>query len=114
LFGWFGSYGSVELDQHLALCVFRAVENRVPIARSVNTGITALIASDGRIEQIVQRQGRHRYLTGQIVGRLMLDDRVAPYTRLGDAFAEACLGTAGVLAALTSYLALRKRKEAGA
>ena len=113
-FGWFGSYGSVELDQHLALCVFRAVENRVPIVRSVNTGVSALIASDGRIEPIVERQGRHRYLTGQIVGRLALDDRVAPYTRLGDAFAEACLGTAAVLAALAAYLAIRKRKEAGA
>ena len=113
-FGWFGSYGSVELDQHLALCVFRAVENRVPIARSVNTGVSALIASDGRVEQLVERQGRHRYLTGQIIGRLALDDRVAPYTRLGDAFAEACLGTAAVLAALTAYLAIRKRKEAGA
>ena len=113
-FGWFGSYGSVELDQHLALCVFRAVENRVPIVRSVNTGVSALIASDGRIEQLVERQGRHRYLTGQIVGRLALDDRAAPYTRLGDAFAEACLGTAAVLAALTTFLAIRKRKETGA
>jgi apolipoprotein N-acyltransferase len=113
-FGWFGSYGSVELDQHLALCVFRAVENRVPIVRSVNTGVSALIASDGRVEQIVERQGRHRYLTGQIVGRLALDDRVAPYTRLGDAFAEACLGTAAVLAALAAYLAIRKQKETDA
>ena len=38
--GWF--HGSSEHDMHLAISVFRAVENRVPLARAVNTGISAL------------------------------------------------------------------------
>ena len=110
--GWFG--GSIELDQHLNLCVFRAVENRVPIVRSVNTGISAIIASDGRIETVVQQDGRRRWITGGIVGRLGLDDRAAPYTEIGDAFALACLAASLALAAATIVIWLRKRKEAPA
>jgi apolipoprotein N-acyltransferase len=107
--GWFD--GSVELDQHLALCVFRAVENRVPIVRSVNTGISAIINSDGRIEQAVEADGRRRpNVTGSITGPLVLDDRVAPYTRLGDIFAQACLvGT--VLLALAAWALSRKNRR---
>jgi apolipoprotein N-acyltransferase len=96
--GWFN--GSVELEQHLALCVFRAVENRVPIVRAVNTGISALVQSDGRIDRIVQdADGRRRFITGFFTGRIELDDRVAPYTYAGDLFAHVCLGAALVLAA---------------
>jgi len=95
--GWFS--GSIELDQHLNLCVFRAVENRVPIVRSVNTGISAIIGPEGRIETVVEAGGRRRYVSGRAVGRLTLDDRAAPYTRIGDAFAVACLVIAGGLGA---------------
>ena len=34
--GWFGR--GIQQPQHLAICVFRAVENRVGIVRAVNTG----------------------------------------------------------------------------
>jgi len=40
---------SSEARQHLALGAFRAVETRRPLARATNTGISALIDSDGRI-----------------------------------------------------------------
>jgi len=36
--GWFGR--GTQQPQHLAICVFRAVENRVGIARAVNTGVS--------------------------------------------------------------------------
>ena len=45
--GWF--HGSSEHDMHLAVSVFRAVENRVPLARAVNTGISAIIDGNGRV-----------------------------------------------------------------
>jgi apolipoprotein N-acyltransferase len=106
--GWFN--GSVELDQHLALCVFRAVENRVPIVRSVNTGISAIIDPEGRIEEVVQKDGRRRYIAGEIVGRLTLDDRAAPYTRIGDAFALACLAAALALAVATIVVRCRAKR----
>ncbi len=50
--GWF--LHSSELEQHLAGAVFRAVENRIPIARSVNTGASAFIHPNGKIHSRVQ------------------------------------------------------------
>jgi apolipoprotein N-acyltransferase len=93
--GWFN--GSVELDQHLDLCVFRAVENRLPIVRSVNTGVSALIQSDGRIERPVTDAEGHRLgVAGQTFGRLLLDGRVTAYTWIGDVFAKACVAAAAL------------------
>ncbi|MEE8168914.1 MAG: apolipoprotein N-acyltransferase [Phycisphaerae bacterium] len=50
--GWFNH--STELEQHLAQCVFRAVEFRVAIARSVNTGISIFIDATGEIHDRVR------------------------------------------------------------
>lgn len=49
--GWFDH--SAELEQHLAAAVFRAIENRIGVARSVNTGTSALVDPDGRIHHRV-------------------------------------------------------------
>lgn len=40
--------------QHLQASVFRAVENRLPLARSANTGISCFIGADGKIESILR------------------------------------------------------------
>lgn len=48
--GWF--LHSAELEQHLAAAVFRAVENRIPVARSVNTGASAQIHPNGKIHDL--------------------------------------------------------------
>jgi hypothetical protein len=45
--GWF--LHSAELEQHLSSAVFRAVENRIAVARSVNTGASAIIHPNGKI-----------------------------------------------------------------
>ena len=45
---WFGPYG--EPYMHFALTRFRTIENRLPMMRSTNTGITAIIDPLGRIE----------------------------------------------------------------
>jgi apolipoprotein N-acyltransferase len=45
--GWFGEGG--ELEQHLAICRLAAIENRTPVVRVANTGISAYIDSRGRI-----------------------------------------------------------------
>jgi len=110
--GWFA--GTWELDQHLNLCVFRAVENRVPVVRSVNTGISAIIQSTGRISRVVARDGERRGISGCIVGEVVLDDRLAPYTAHGDAFAYGCLLAAAGLAAAAGVSRLHgRRAEAG-
>jgi len=110
--GWFS--GSWELDQHLNLCVFRAVENRVPVVRSVNTGISAIIQSTGRITRVVARDGERRGVSGCIVGEVVLDDRLAPYTVHGDAFAYGCLLATGGLAAAALVGRLHARRGGAA
>ena len=49
--GWF--LHSSELEQHLAAAVFRAIENRIAVARSVNTGTSALVYPNGKIHRRV-------------------------------------------------------------
>ena len=50
--GWF--LHSAELEQHLAAAVFRAVEHRIAVARSVNTGASAIIHPNGKIHDRVK------------------------------------------------------------
>ncbi|MFO7811351.1 MAG: apolipoprotein N-acyltransferase [Pelovirga sp.] len=81
---WFGR--SSAPYQHLAMARFRAIENRVWLARSANTGISALIAPSGEV-----------VLSGPIFETLQLSGQVGLgavptfYTRFGDLFALACL-----------------------
>ena len=89
--GWFR--GSSEHDMHLAISVFRAIENRVPLARAVNVGITALIDGNGRVLSSVSK------LTEDVLTvTVPLDDRESFYTAWGDWLGSACLAaTAGLL-----------------
>ncbi len=51
--GWFD--GTVQHAEHLAISRFRAVETRRALARAVNMGISAIIDSNGRVQQPVER-----------------------------------------------------------
>ncbi len=81
--GWF--LHSDELPQHFAICVFRAVENRVGIARSVNTGVSGFIDPNGRAYSKIG-VGE----TGFRVDHVMIDTRYSFYSRTGDVFALTC------------------------
>lgn len=71
--------------QHFAVAQLRAVENRVPIVRSANTGISGIIAPSGKAEQKLAF-----YEQGIIYGSLTF---VAQdwYTASGDVFAFLCI-----------------------
>lgn len=84
---WFGR--SPAPVQHLAMAAFRAVENRAYLVRAANTGISAVVAPDGRIVQASALFTRET-VAGTIA------PRVGPsvYTRYGDVFAWATVAVA--------------------
>jgi apolipoprotein N-acyltransferase len=94
--GWFVRFTdgqvlpSTELPQHAAVCAFRAVENRLPVVRSVNTGISCFIDSAGRIRDgylagTLPRDATARTgMSGWIFDRIHIDKRTAFYSKHGD------------------------------
>lgn len=80
--GWFR--GSAEHDVHLAVSVFRAIENRIPLIRSVNSGISAVVDGNGRI-----RQRLAKLQESVLVEVVPLDPRTSLYGRIGDSVALA-------------------------
>ena len=86
--GWFNA--SWELNQHLVCYVFRAVENRIAIARAVNTGISGFVDSVGRLHDLVSQDGQRRGVAGVACAQLQIDSRISVYSRTGDWFALLC------------------------
>jgi apolipoprotein N-acyltransferase len=101
--GWFAGG---QMAQHLQLATFRSIENRVPIARSVNTGISGFIDSVGRVQDTLPV-----HTTGTLTARLDLDRRVAPYTHLGDVFAGTCLVATLGLSLWAVWIGMKNRKS---
>jgi len=82
---WFGR--SSAPYQHLSMAVLRSVENRVPMARCANTGISGFIDMRGRILQTT-----NLFEEAYLVGTLNLGVGKTFYTQHGDWFAWSCLG----------------------
>jgi len=113
--GWFPH--TSELPQHLAASVFRAVENRVGVARAVNTGISCFVDPDGRIHDPVEVGGRTvgPDVDGFRISNVRVDSRITLYSRYGDWFALTCAilwGLAYLDYVMTRSLSRRTRKEA--
>jgi len=79
---WFGR--SAAPAQHVAMAVFRAIENRAYLIRAANTGISAIVAPDG---QIVRASGL--FTPAVVSGAIHPRARTSRYTRYGDVFAWA-------------------------
>jgi len=81
---WFGTTAAPY--QHFSMAVFRAIENRVPVARAANTGISGFVDSQGNI---LAASGifREAHLTQTITP----GTNKTFYTRFGDLFSYACV-----------------------
>jgi len=87
--GWF--LKSQGPEQHLANAVFRAVENRRPLVRAANTGVTAFIDPMGRIN--VNLSPLAPFTDGFQSGVIQVPTESACqtfYTRHGESFSQAC------------------------
>lgn len=82
---WFGKTSAPY--QHLAMAVFRAVENRRPLIRSANTGFSAFIGPQGKI---ISRGELFREETLKSSLDISNSD-LTFYTRYGDVFARILL-----------------------
>jgi len=104
--GFFGK-SSAPYYQSLAIYVFRAVENRVVIARSATTGVSCIIHPNGEIaERITDGNGNDLSVAGFLVRDIPLSNKKTFYTIYGDIFAYVAVGMAiGII--LVSFL---KRK----
>ncbi len=100
---WFDP--SAQSEQHLAHAVFRCVENRIPMARCCNTGVTCTIDAYGRI----QRQLKVRtsgFAVSEIYPR-QIGMKKTFYTRHGERFAQSATGIGGLM--LAELLLYRRR-----
>lgn len=88
---WFGRSSSPY--QHLSASVFRAVENRVPVVRAANTGVSGFIAASGKIISLVRdEEGKNIFIGGYATQEISLPKKYLTfYTRYGDIFILFCL-----------------------
>jgi apolipoprotein N-acyltransferase len=81
---WFGKTAAPY--QHFSMAVFRAVENRVPVARAANTGISGFIDAQGHI---LAASGI--FIPARLTHSIVPGNEKTFYTRFGDLFAYACV-----------------------
>jgi apolipoprotein N-acyltransferase len=105
--GWF--LRSAGSKQHLANSIFRCVENRRPMVRAANTGVTCFVNEFGRVTQILQDDTGDIFTEGVLTGDIAVpqDGKLTFYARHGELFAECC--TAVTLLALLGIFALRRK-----
>src|SRR5205807_5850212 len=105
--GWFlRSSGS---RQHLANAIFRCVENRRPMMRAANTGVTCFVNEFGRVTQILQDDTGSTFNEGVLTGEINVPQvrQLTFYAQHGEWFAECCAAITAV--AILATFALRRK-----
>jgi apolipoprotein N-acyltransferase len=99
--------GRMAREQFLAFNAFRAIENRIPVLRAAATGVSAMIAPNGRvIARLRDERGDDVDAHGTLVADIPLGRARTFYTRHGDWFVA-------VLALLAAAGAARIAIDAG-
>ena len=99
--GWFHDQ---EKYQHWQLLTFRCIENRIPMARCSNTGISGFIDSCGRV---VQSTPLDQSTT--VVGRIGLDERATLYMSYPDVFPITCVILVAIAALARAAIAVTRK-----
>ena len=106
--GWF--LASAGSRQHAAHAVFRCAENKLPMIRAANTGVTCMVDRLGMVRETLQSEKGNTYIEGVLFGKVSAPKNPIPtfYARYGEVFSIACLAVATLAAA---GFFLRKRKS---
>ena len=98
---WFGH--SLAQPQHLQISQLRALETGRPMLRATNTGMTAVVAPDGRVQAVLPP-----FTRGALVAQVRGYQGLTPFARLGNA---GVLVLALVLLLAAGQSALARRRE---
>jgi apolipoprotein N-acyltransferase len=85
---WFGDTAAPE--QHMQASVFRAVENRVPVIRAANTGVSCFIDPTGKITSRVRKGKKDVFVGGFATDNVNVLRTRTYYTVYGDIFVYFC------------------------
>lgn len=110
--GWFGE--SAAQWQHAANAVFRAVENRVPLVRCANNGLTCWVDPFGRMHDVYFDDSTDIYKAGYKIVRVPIFGGPVEstfYRRYGDVFGWSCVGLATLLGAMILVPLRREAKR---
>jgi apolipoprotein N-acyltransferase len=124
--GWFVRFKndkvmpSTELAQHTIVCAFRAVENRLAILRSVNTGISCMIDSLGRVRDgyaagnLPKNAFDRRGVGGWFADSVPIDSRITFFSKHGqwlDLSCQLCLAGMIIMQLIERFVKKRARKK---
>jgi apolipoprotein N-acyltransferase len=123
--GWFVRFekGKVlpatELSQHAAICAFRAVENRLAVLRSVNTGISCMIDTLGRIKDgykagnLPQKTFERQGVKGWFADKVPIDTRTTFFSKHGqwlDFYCQLCVIALIIVIIIERFIKTRGKK----
>ena len=106
--GWFNT-SVADRKLHAQIARFRCIENRVPMVRCVNTGMSIWVDSGGRLIAAAGGDGygvAHR--ADSLAVRLIFDPRVTLYGRVGELWPWACLA---IVAISVVWIFISSRQE---
>ena len=104
--GWFQhSSGS---RQHFANAIFRCIENRRPMVRAANTGVTCFVNEFGRVTKFLHDEKGSTFVQDVLTGEVNVpqDGQLTFYALHGEWFAEFC----AVVTAIAVIFVLVRRK----
>ena len=89
--GWF--LESAGSRQHLQNAIFRCAENKIPMIRAANTGVTCLVDRFGVVREELRSEDGNTFIEGILFHRVEVPKNPSPtfYARNGDVFSFVCL-----------------------
>lgn len=108
--GWF--LKSAGSTQHLNNATFRCVENKLPMIRVANTGVTCAIDRLGVVREVLRDSSGSTFLQGVLFSKISVPTNSEPtfFASHGEVFSISCLAVS-LLALAVSLNQFRKNKK---